>query len=98
MRVCQSIRKTQGSAFLLNFDENAIKGLLWEGLSKEDAMDYGVVGCLENSAQGKDRSGTVDVNPNLVKPVELALSNGRDMLTGKTCYFGNRKARGIFII
>jgi len=83
MRVCQSIRKTQGSAFLLNFDENAIKGLLWEGLSKEDAMDYGVVGCLENTAQGKDRSGTVDVNANLAKPVELVLSNGRDMLTGK---------------
>jgi len=83
MRVCESIRKTQGSAFLLNFDENAIKGLLWEGLSKEDAMDYGVVGCLENTAQGKDRSGTVDVNPNLAKPVEFVLSNGRDMLTGK---------------
>lgn len=83
MRVCESIRKTQGSAFLLNFDENSIKGLLWEGLSEEDAMDYGVVGCLENTAQGKDRSGTVDVNPNLAKPVELVLSNGRDMLTGK---------------
>lgn len=83
MRVCQSIRKTQGSAFLLNFDENAIKGLLWEGLNKEDAMDYGVVGCLENTAQGKDRSGTVDVNANLAKPVELVLSNGRNMLTGK---------------
>ena len=83
MRVCESIRKTQGSAFLLNFDENSIKGLLWEGLNEEDAMDYGVVGCLENTAQGKDRSGTVDVNPNLAKPVELVLSNGRDMLTGK---------------
>ena len=83
MRVCESIRKTQGSAFLLNFDENAIKGLLWEGLSEEDAIDYGVVGCLENTAQGKDRSGTVDVNPNLAKPVELVLNNGRDMLTGK---------------
>ncbi len=83
MRVCESIRKTQGSAFLLNFDENAINGLLWEGLSNEDAIDYGVVGCLENTAQGKDRSGTVDVNINLAKPVELALNDGRDMLTKK---------------
>ncbi|HIH97462.1 MAG TPA: formate C-acetyltransferase/glycerol dehydratase family glycyl radical enzyme [Thermoplasmata archaeon] len=83
MRVCESIRKTQGSAFLLNFDENVIRALLWEGLSNEDAIDYGVVGCLENTAQGKDRSGTVDANINLAKPIELVLSDGRDMLTKK---------------
>jgi len=83
MRICKSIQKTQGSAFLLNFDENSIEGLRWEGLSEEDARDYGVVGCLENTAQGKDRSGTVDVNLDLAKPIELTLNNGKDMLTGK---------------
>ena len=32
---------------------------------------------------GDDRSGTVDVNLNLAKAVELALNDGRDMATGK---------------
>ena len=83
LKVCEILTKTQGSPFLINFDEQAIKGLLWEGLPEEEAIDYGVVGCLENTAQGKDRSGTVDVNINLAKPIELALNRGCDMQTGK---------------
>jgi len=61
---------TQGSPFLLNFDSIVIRALENQGLSHADAVDYGVVGCLENTAQGKDRSGTVDVNVNLAKAVD----------------------------
>jgi formate C-acetyltransferase len=42
------------------------------------------VGCLENTLQGCDRSGTVDVNLNLAKAVELALHQGTDVATGAT--------------
>jgi formate C-acetyltransferase len=40
------------------------------------------VGCLENTLQGNDRSGTVDVNVNLAKAVELTLFDGKDQATG----------------
>ena len=83
LRVSEMVAKTQGSPFLLNFDEHSIDGLVWQGVPREVAWDYGVVGCLENTMQGNDRSDTVDVNMNLAKAVELALNNGKDQATGK---------------
>jgi len=82
-RVVEMIAETQGSPFLLNFDENAIEGLRWQGLPEEDLWNYAPVGCLENTLQGNDRSGTVDVNLNIAKAVELALHAGRDAATGE---------------
>jgi formate C-acetyltransferase len=41
--------------------------------------DYAPVGCLENTMVGNDRSGTVDLNLNLLKAVELALTGGYDL-------------------
>ncbi len=82
-RVVELIARVQGSPFLLNFDEAAIRGLEWQGLSRDELWDYAPVGCLENTLQGNDRSGTVDVNLNIAKAVELALNDGRDMRTGK---------------
>ncbi len=83
IRVAEVLSKAQGSPFLMNFDENSIEGLVWEGIPREQAWNYGIVGCLENTMQGNDRSGTVDVNINLAKAVELALNNGKDMQTGE---------------
>ena len=77
------LAKCQGSPFLINFDENSIAGLRWQGLPEERLWDYAPVGCLENTLAGCDRSGTVDVNLNLAKAVELALNDGRDMATGR---------------
>jgi pyruvate formate-lyase/glycerol dehydratase family glycyl radical enzyme len=81
IRVAELVAKAQGSPFLMNFDGHSIEGLVWQGIPREDAWNYGVVGCLENTMQGNDRSGTVDVNINLAKAVELALNNGKDMAT-----------------
>ncbi|NOZ02898.1 MAG: hypothetical protein GXP54_13575, partial [Deltaproteobacteria bacterium] len=81
-RVAQLIARAQGSPFLLNFDEHSIEGLRWQGLPEDELWDYAPVGCLENTLQGCDRSGTVDVNLNLAKSVELALFNGKDHGTG----------------
>ncbi|UCD85536.1 MAG: pyruvate formate lyase family protein, partial [Deltaproteobacteria bacterium] len=82
-RVCKLIAGSQGAPFLLNFDEAAMRGLEWQGLPREKLWDYAPVGCLENTMQGNDRSGTVDVNLNLAKPVELVLGNGKDLGSGK---------------
>ncbi|MFZ5570805.1 MAG: pyruvate formate lyase family protein [Thermodesulfobacteriota bacterium] len=92
------IADSQGSPFLLNFDERSMAGLMREAemigasdkIHPENVYDYAPVGCLENTMVGNDRSGTVDNNLNLLKAVELALTGGRDLLpftnplTGKT--------------
>jgi formate C-acetyltransferase len=57
--------------------------MVWQGVPREDAWDYGIVGCLENTMQGNDRSDTVDVNINLAKAVELAMNDGKDAATGQ---------------
>ncbi len=81
-RVAKMIANAQGSPFLLNFDEASEAALRWQGLPEEQIWDYAPVGCLENTLQGNDRSGTVDVNVNLAKAVELTLFNGKDLATG----------------
>lgn len=73
------ISRSQGAPFILNFDERSIAGMVKEGIPKEEAWNYGVVGCLENTMQGNDRSGTVNCNPNLTKSIELTLWNGKNM-------------------
>ena len=83
IRVSEMVAKAQGSPFLMNFDEHSIEGMVWQGVPREDAWDYGIVGCLENTMQGNDRSDTVDVNLNLVKAVEFAMNDGKDRATGK---------------
>lgn len=82
-RIAALIARAQGSPFLLNFDEASMRGLQWQGLPADDLWDYAPVGCLENTLQGCDRSGTVDVNLNLAKAVELTLNNGRDLASGR---------------
>jgi len=97
-KVVEMISSSQGSPFLLNFDERSMVGMMREArlagysqqINEENIHDYAPVGCLENTMVGNDRSGTVDNNLNLLKSVELALTGGRDMLqftdmiTGKT--------------
>jgi len=83
IRVAEIVSRAQGSPFLMNFDEHSIEGMVWQGVPREEAWDYGIVGCLENTMQGNDRSDTVDVNLNLAKAIELALNDGRDTASGE---------------
>jgi formate C-acetyltransferase len=82
-RIVEMLANAQGSPFLINFDENAIEGLRWQGLPEDRLWDYAPVGCLENTLIGDDRSGTVDVNLNLAKAIELALNDGCDLASGE---------------
>jgi pyruvate-formate lyase len=79
--VVDMISRSQGAPFLLNFDERSMAGLVLEGVPEDKVWDYACVGCLENTMQGNDRSGTVNCNPNLVKSIELILWNGKNMPT-----------------
>jgi formate C-acetyltransferase len=97
-RVVEMIASSQGSPFLLNFDERSMAGMMLEArksgvsdlINPDNVFDYASVGCLENTMVGNDRSGTVDANLNLLKAVELTLTGGYDLIpfsdeiTGKT--------------
>ena len=82
-RIAEMVKKSQGAPFILNFDELSMEALVYQGVPADEVWDYAPVGCLENTMQGNDRSGTVDVNLNLAKAVELALNDGRDMQSGR---------------
>jgi len=87
-KVIDMISVSQGSPFLLNFDERSMAGMMHEArkagishlINEDNVHDYAPVGCLENTMVGNDRSGTVDVNLNLLKAVELALTGGKDLV------------------
>ncbi len=49
-------------------------------INADNVFDYAPVGCLENTMCGNDRSGTVDINLNLLKAVEHALTGGYDLI------------------
>lgn len=95
--IISMISSSQGAPFLINFDERSMAGMMRESrlaelqdlIHEKNVAHYSPVGCLENTMCGNDRSGTVDANLNLLKAVELALMNGKDMhsfidpITGK---------------
>jgi len=97
-KVVDMIASSQGAPFLLNFDERSMAGMMLEAkkagveslINDKNVFDYAPVGCLENTMAGNDRSGTVDNNLNLLKAVELTLTDGYDLIlytdpiTGKT--------------
>ena len=87
-RVVEMVASSQGSPFLLNFDERSMAGMMLQAkksgvtalINQHNVFDYAPVGCLENTMVGNDRSGTVDANLNLLKAVELTLTGGYDLL------------------
>ena len=87
-RVVEMIAGSQGAPFLLNFDERSMAGMMREAreagighlIHEGNVHEYAPVGCLENTMVGNDRSGTVDVNLNLLKAVEMAITGGYDLV------------------
>jgi formate C-acetyltransferase len=87
-RVVEMVASSQGSPFLLNFDERSMAGMMLQArkagvehlINEDNVFDYAPVGCLENTMVGNDRSGTVDANLNLLKAVELAMTGGHHLV------------------
>jgi formate C-acetyltransferase len=64
-------------------DRVIIPALLSRGLTREDARDYGIIGCVEPQVGGKTEGWHDAAFFNMAKVLELALNDGIDPLTGK---------------
>ncbi|WP_028313835.1 pyruvate formate lyase family protein [Desulfatibacillum aliphaticivorans] len=94
--IIDMIAESQGAPFLLNFDERSMAGMMREAekagrqdlINESNVWQYAPVGCLENTMVGNDRSGTVDINLNLLKAVEFSLTGGADLSPYKDTIMG----------
>jgi len=74
----------EGLGFPALFNDGvAIDAKCAAGVSRPDAVEYGIVGCVELSAPGKEWSQTEAVRLNWAKVLELMLSGGVCTLSGK---------------
>jgi pyruvate formate-lyase/glycerol dehydratase family glycyl radical enzyme len=71
-----------GAVPALYNDRVIIDVLCQKGVSLADAMDYGIVGCVEPTSAGRTMGHTGSILFNLVACLELALYNGRHPLPG----------------
>lgn len=65
-------------------DEVAIKAKRRLGISEEDALNYGIIGCVEITVPGKEFSHTEGLRINWAKVLELMLNGGVCSFTGET--------------
>ena len=78
------IRKVGSMPAFFN-DEVIISSMLNIGYTYDDAVDYGMVGCVEPAVQGCGGGRYGAGFPNFAKWVELAVNGGKDPRTGITC-------------
>ncbi len=64
-------------------DDAVIPALMDKGISEGDARNYAIVGCVELTTMGNSLGWSDAAMFNLVKALELALNDGRCLLTGK---------------
>lgn len=80
--VQQTLAEGLGLPALFN-DEVIIPALLAHGVSAEDGLGYAIVGCVEPLVPGKEQGVTAGGHINTAKALELALNDGRSMISGK---------------
>jgi formate C-acetyltransferase len=80
-RVHAAIAEGLGMPALFN-DEVVIPALIAHGVTPEDAVGYGIVGCVEASIPGKEQGVTAGGHVNLAKALEMALNDGRSTVSG----------------
>ncbi len=79
----RAVEYAKDGVLLHLFNDDAIVASLTDaGHTVEDARDFGVVGCLEPTAQGKSFASTFAVQFNGIKCLEFALANGIDNIFG----------------
>ncbi len=64
-------------------DDSVFEILKARGVSNEDLADYSVAGCQEPLIMGKDNGNTTNSWLNMPKILELCLTGGYSMITGK---------------
>ncbi len=80
-KVAESIQS--GASLSLVNDAVVIKSLINRGFTLEDANDYALIGCIEPQHPFKSLGSTNSNQFNIVKCLELALTNGNDMISRK---------------
>ncbi len=88
-KVGESIKS--GVSIALFNDQVMIKGLVNLGFTLEDAREYAPIGCVEPQHPHKSFGSTNANQINVVKCLELALSNGIDMFTRREYGYKNDK-------
>ena len=81
----QKVHRTiaQGLGFPALFsDEVIIKALTTHGVPLAEATGYGIVGCVEACVPGRQQGVTAGGHLNVAKALELALNEGKSMITG----------------
>jgi len=81
-KVLESVRSTGAAPALYN-DDAIIPALMSKGAKLEHARDYGVVGCVETTVQGKVYGMTGSILLNLAALLELTLNNGIHPYSGR---------------
>jgi formate C-acetyltransferase len=80
--VHQTISHGLGMPALFN-DGVIIRALTTHGVTPEDAVGYGIVGCVEACVPGRQQGVTAGGHLNVAKALELALNEGRSSLTSE---------------
>jgi len=82
IKVGKSIK--DGASIALFNDEVMVPGMVNRGFALKDAREYAPVGCVEPQHPYKSFGSTNSNQLNIVKCLELALTNGKDMFSRKT--------------
>ena len=64
-------------------DDSVIPALMARGISRDDALDYAIVGCVELTTHGNALGWSDAAMFNMVKALELTLNHGVCLLSGK---------------
>ena len=81
LRACELLRMGLGLPALFN-DHEFVPVLLEWGATPEEAWRYGIVGCVEPAVMGVVHGQTMGGHINLLKCLELAMNNGRALMSG----------------
>ena len=82
IRECVKVIRKVGSMPAFFNDDIIIPSMLKIGYSYDDAIEYGMVGCVEQAPHGKIGGRYGAGFPNFAKWVELAINGGKDPITG----------------
>ncbi|MFX1377829.1 MAG: glycyl radical protein [Promethearchaeota archaeon] len=80
-----------GTSIALFNDDVMIQGLVKRGFTLEDAREYAPIGCVEPQHPSKSFGSTNACQLNIVKCLELALTNGNDMFIRRQIGIKNDK-------
>ena len=80
-RLCQ-VNVVTGATPALHNDKAVIAALMSKGETIEQARDYGVVGCVEPTSNGRAYGHSGALLMNLISALELTLYNGKHRHTG----------------